>query len=131
MVRKLKWEEVGVSNGPSFLSPGCVSSKNCDLLFTSGCVGNDPITGEYPEDVESQARNAMENMKRVLESASSNFDYVLKALLFISDPSYASAVNKVYQEFFPGRPSRSCIVVSFPDPKLKFEMECVAEVPAN
>ncbi|SCU80650.1 LADA_0B08790g1_1 [Lachancea dasiensis] len=131
MARKLEWQQVGVSSGPSFLSPGYITAKNSELLFTSGCVGNDPKTGEYPVEVEEQAKNAMENLKTVLSAASTSIDNVLKVLLFVSDGSYAPAVNKIYQEYFPGKPARSCIVVSFPDPKLKVELECVAEIPES
>ncbi|SCU79145.1 LANO_0A05226g1_1 [Lachancea nothofagi CBS 11611] len=130
MVRKLEWKEVGAT-GHALLSPGYITAKDSELLFTSGCVGNDPKSGEYPEDVESQARNAMLNLKNVLAAASTDFDHVLKVLLFVADGSYAAGVNKVYQEFFPSAPARSCVVVSFPDSRLKVELECVAEIPSG
>ncbi|CEP63449.1 RidA family protein LALA0_S08e02718g [Lachancea lanzarotensis] len=130
MARKIEWTQVGVSSGPTFLSPGWISGKDSELLFTSGCVGND-ASGQYPEDVETQTRNALENLKRVLAAGSTDFDHVLKVLLFVSDGSTAATVNKVYQEYFPGSPSRSCIVVSFPDTRIKVELECIAEVPGK
>lgn len=127
MARQIQWEEVGAS-AHALLSPGYVTAKNSQTLYTSGCVGTDPKTGEIPECVESQTKNALENLKAVLEAGGSSMDNVLKILLFVGDGGYAASVNKVYKEYFPGKPARSCIVVSFPDPTIKVEMECIAAV---
>ncbi|CDO94273.1 unnamed protein product [Kluyveromyces dobzhanskii CBS 2104] len=131
MARKITWQDVGVRDGFPLISPGFVSESRAPLLFTSGCVGTDPVTDELPEDLEQQARNMMTNLKKVLEVSGSSFDSVLKVLLFVSDGSYAGVVNKVFKEYFPNQPARSCVVVSFPNTKLKVELECIAEVPAK
>lgn len=128
MANKITWEQVGAPTSYSLLSPAFVTSENSQLVFTSGCVGSDPETGDLPEDITEQARNAFENLKIVLEKSGSSTDYILKVLLFIADKSYASAVNEVYSEYFPNAPARSCIVVAFPNEKLKIELECVAQV---
>ncbi|QEU59468.1 hypothetical protein KDRO_B07400 [Kluyveromyces lactis] len=128
MVRRVEWKEVGVESGPTFLAPAYVTSKDTELVYTSGCVGSDLVTGKIPEDLETQVRNALDNLGRVLKASNSSFDDVLKILLFVADGSYATTVNAVYKEYFPERPARSCIVVSFPDPTLKVELECVAAV---
>lgn len=127
MATQIQWEDV---NGPShsLLSPGYVTAKNSQLFFTSGCVGTDK-SGKLAEGVEAQTKLALENLKVVLEAGGSSLSNVLKVLLFVGDGSYASAVNSVYQEYFPGRPGRSCVVVAFPDPAIKVELECVAVVP--
>lgn len=130
MARKITWADVGVKDGFPLISPAFVANAN-DLVFTSGCVGTDPVTNELPEDLEKQARNAMVNLETVLKASGvSSTSQVLKILLFVSDGSYAGVVNKVFQEFFPNQPARSCIVVAFPNDKLKVELECIAEVDA-
>lgn len=126
MARQVTWKEVGPGKGYPILAPAYVTS-NSDLVFTSGCVGTDPVTGELPTDLEQQVRNALENLKNVLRASGSSLEQVIKVLLFVSDGSYAPAVNKVYSEYFPGAPARSCIVVSFPNASLKVELECIAE----
>jgi 2-iminobutanoate/2-iminopropanoate deaminase len=131
MARKIEWNQVGVTSGHALLSPGFICSKDEDILFTSGNVGTDPKSGEVPEDLRAQAKNALENLKTTLEAGGSSLDNVLKVLLFVADGSYAATVNEVYKEYFPGSPARSCIVVSFPDPKLKLELECIAAVPSS
>lgn len=131
MARKITWKDVGVKDGFPLISPGFATESGNQLLFSSGCVGTDPVTNELPEDLEQQARNSMINLKKVLEVSGSSVDSVLKILLFVSDGSYAGIVNKVFKEFFPNQPARSCIVVAFPNNKLKVELECIAEIPSK
>lgn len=109
------------------LSPAYVTVDAKKMVFTSGCVGTDPKSGSLAEGPDQQMRNALENLKNVLSASGSSMENVLKVLLFVADGSFAPTVNKIYQEYFPSAPARSCIVVSFPDPKLKVELECVAQ----
>ncbi|QLQ79885.1 hypothetical protein HG537_0C05330 [Torulaspora globosa] len=126
MVEKITWDQVGQPSS-QLLSPAFVTSAEGQLVFTSGSVGTDS-EGRLPTDLESQCRNAFGNLITVLEKSGSSRDAILKVLLFISDSAYASTVNRVYREFFPGQPARSCIVVAFPNNALKVELECVAQV---
>lgn len=96
------------------------------LVFTSGNTGVDYATGEMPEALEKQVINAIENLKTTLEASHSGIDKVLKVLLFISDESYITTVNRIYATYFKHKPARSCIVCKFPNQKLKVELECVA-----
>lgn len=128
MVRRIEWNEVSASSSSDLLSQGLITSKNSQLLYTSGCVGTENESGDFPEDLESQVRNALENLGRILKVGQSNFDNVLEVLLFVAAASYASVVNKIYKEYFPSKPARSCIVVAFPNSKIKVELECIAEV---
>ncbi|KAM3162075.1 hypothetical protein ACU8KH_04207 [Lachancea thermotolerans] len=127
MAKKVTWQEVGATKGIDLLSPAFVTSGS-KLVFTSGCIGSDPVTDELPEDLEQQARNALQNLRNVLEASGSNSDRVLKVLLFVADGAYSQTVNRIYREQFPNSPARSCVVVSFPNPKIKVELECIAEV---
>ncbi|SCU79980.1 LADA_0B04368g1_1 [Lachancea dasiensis] len=126
MAKKVNWKDVAPAKGSAILSPAFVASDSENMVFTSGCVGTDPVTQELPDSLEQQTRNALENLNNVLKASGSSLGQVVKVLLFVADKSYAPVVNKVYQEFVPHAPARSCIVVSFPNDKLKVELECVA-----
>ncbi|QLL33007.1 hypothetical protein HG536_0D05290 [Torulaspora globosa] len=126
MAKKITWEQVG-QPASQLLSPAFVTNAEGQLVFTSGSVGTD-ARGQLPSDLESQCRNAFQNLITVLDKSGSSRDAILKVLLFISDSAYASTVNRVYREFFPNQPARSCIVVAFPNDALKVELECVAQV---
>lgn len=101
-----------------------------NMYFVSGQVGVDAHK-KAPEDVVGQARQALENMKTVLESADLTMDNVTKTTIFLKDIDDFAAVNDVYVEYFPEpRPARSCVqVAALPkvaDNELLVEIEAVA-----
>lgn len=122
MIQKTTWEDVNQASN-SLLSPAMKSNGH---VFTSGSVGAD-ANGNIPESVAEQTEIAIKNLEQVLIASGSSLDKVLKVLLFIADASYAAEVNKVYAKYFTTQPGRSCVIVGFPNPKLKVELECVAE----
>ncbi|CAH6722024.1 protein Hmf1p [[Candida] jaroonii] len=101
--------------------------KSNGLVFTSGNVGLNYETGEYSESVEEQAHQAFKNVKKTLETSGAGLDTVLKVLLFISDGNDGPKINEIYKTYFSEKPARSCVIVQFPNPKIKLELECVAE----
>lgn len=123
MVSRVTWEQLNKA-GNSLLSPASVSKGR---VFTSGCLGTD-AQGKMPESVAEQTKNAIESLGEVLKASGSSFDDVVKVLLFVGDASYVAEVNQIYSKYLTSRPARSCVVVGFPNPKVKVEIECVAEV---
>lgn len=123
MPEKITWEDIN-QKGNKLLSP---AHKSNGHVFTSGAVGSHPVTNAIPTDVKLQTEYAIKNIETVLKASGSSLDKVLKVLLFIAHPADAAAVNEVYAKYFTTQPSRSCIVVGFPNPQLKVELECVAE----
>ncbi|CAI8506361.1 unnamed protein product [Pichia kudriavzevii] len=122
MVQTVTWEDVEQQGNP-LLSPAVKSNGH---VFTSGCLGTDK-NGKIPESLVEQTENAIRNLQKVLDTSGSSLDKVLKVLLFISDASFVGEVNKVYGKYFKSKPSRSCVVVGFPNKAVKVEIECVAE----
>lgn len=122
MVEKVTWESVN-QEGNALLSPAYKSNGH---VFTSGCVGND-ASGNFPESVVEQTELAIKNLETVLKASGSSLDKVLKVLLFVADGKYAPEVNAVYAKYFTTQPGRSCVVVGFPNPAIKVELECVAQ----
>lgn len=121
-MQQVSWEEVyGTS---AFLS---AAYKLNGHVFTSGCIGTDPKSGEMPESVAEQTENVIANLKNVLEASGSNINRVMKVLLFVSADVDTAVVNKIYTLHFVNKPARSCVIVSFPNPAIKVELECVAE----
>lgn len=122
MISKVSWEDLN-KTGNKLLSP---SVKSNGHVFTSGSLGTD-ANGNLPESVTEQTENAIKNLEEVLKASDSSLDKVLKVLLFVADGAYAKEVNEVYKKYFTSQPSRSCIVVGFPNKDVKVEIECVAE----
>ena len=74
------------------------------LVFTAGQGGHHPETGELPEGIEAQTRQALENVQAILRAGSSSLASALKVTIFIADRADYAAMNAVYAEYMPGDP---------------------------
>lgn len=85
-----------------------------NFLYTSGQLGIVPETGAFAgSDAASQAKQAMENLKEILETAGYEMNDTVKALIFLTNLADFAAVNEVYGSFFSGVfPARSCVQVA-------------------
>ncbi|MFW6152825.1 MAG: RidA family protein [Halobacteriota archaeon] len=119
-------EAVHTDEAPSFESfdlPISQAIIHGDTVYVAGQTGVDPATGEPVEDdLEAEARQALENIAAILEAAGTSFDNVVKATVFIEDMADFDRVNAVYREFVSEPyPARSAVEVS--DLALEFAME--------
>jgi len=106
-------------------SPG-VQSGN--LLFLSGSAGIDK-EGKIPgPDIESQARQAFENLGEVLEAAGSSWDNVLKVTCYLTHPARdVRGWNKVWLEYFPKNPpARATVGASLLREEWLLEVDVIA-----
>lgn len=99
-----------------------------DLLFLAGKLGIEPETGELPEGgIQPETRQAMENIKAVVEREGSTMDRVVKCTVFLADIGEWAAMNEVYTQFFPkNRPARSAVGKSGLGRDARVEIECIA-----
>lgn len=98
----------GTKSNP-ILSP---VAKFGNIVFTAGMVGTDPATGQMAgDDIESQGRQVMENLKAALEAAGTSLDNALKVTGFVSKLEYRTPFNEIYKEYFKdvAPPVRTCI----------------------
>ena len=99
-----------------------------DLLFVSGVAPVDEqfrLVGE--DDVAAQARQVFLNMKKILDSAGTSFDKVLKVTVYLTDIADRTKINPIRQEFFgAARPASTLIGISaLVIPGMKVEIEAV------
>ena len=86
-----------------------------NTLYTSGQIALNPATMELVLDnIETETRQVMENMKAVLEAADMTFDDVIKATIFIMNMDDFSRINNVYGSFFDEKtaPARETVQVA-------------------
>ena len=100
-----------------------------DRLYLSGVVGSRPgEPGVVPGGIRSETRQAMENIKTLLERYGSSLDDVVKCMCMLGDISDYADMNEEYKKFFPvNRPARSTFGVDLPV-GAKIEIECTAKV---
>ena len=85
-----------------------------ELLFLSGQLGLDPLSGELAKGgVEGEAKQALKNMEAVLMAARMRKGNVVKTTIFLKDLNDFAIVNGLYGAFFGDhKPARSTIEVS-------------------
>jgi len=99
------------------------------LVFVSGQVGRDPSTGEVPPSFGDQARIAISNLRRALESEGASLSSVLKTTVFITAQERFAEMNEVYaQSFEEPYPARTTVVSGLARPGLEFEIEAIAHL---
>ncbi|MFH1708344.1 MAG: RidA family protein [Planctomycetota bacterium] len=100
-----------------------------DLVFTSGQLGIDPVTGMMAAGIEAQTRQVMLNLEAVLHAAGGSLDNVLKTTVFLADMRDFGAMNGVFAGFFKtDPPARSCIQAAALPKGGLVEIECIARV---
>ncbi len=113
-------EIISTDRAPAAVGPYSQAVRAADptgtarFLFTAGQLGIVPGTKEFAgPDIESQTRQALENIKAVLEAGSSCLKHVVKTTVFLADMADFPRMNAVYAEFFPeAPPARSTVQVA-------------------
>ena len=115
-------------------APGAIGPYNQAIvakggfLFTAGQIPLHPSSGEIVgSTIEEQTRQALQNLKAVVEAGGSSLGNVVKTTVFLEDMNDFVTMNGVYEEFFSeNAPARSAVEVSRLPKDVLFEIECVA-----
>jgi len=107
-------EAVRTDSAPKAIGPYEQGIKTNGFLYTSGQIALDPKTGELIKgDIKDQTRQALENLKAILEAGGSSLERVIKATVFLKSMNDFATVNKIYEEFLgQSKPARSTVAVS-------------------
>ena len=71
-----------------------------NTLYIAGRLGIDPKTGKLPEDVDQEARIALDGVKSVLSEAGLTMDDLVFVQVFCPDVSLYAKFNDVYKGYF-------------------------------
>ena len=113
---------------PAAIGPYSQAVRTGDLLFVSGQLPIDPATGAFAgEDIASQTRQSLMNVKAILEAAGYSCADVVKSTVLLAEISDFAAMNAVYAEFFSEPyPARSAVAVKTLPKGALVEIEVVA-----
>jgi 2-iminobutanoate/2-iminopropanoate deaminase len=102
---------INVEGLPKSVHSHAVKAGN--FIFTTGQLGRTQA-GELLEGIEAQTRQALQNLKTLVESQGLALDHVVRLTLYVTHIEDVPKLNEVYfGEFFPeNRPARTCIEVS-------------------
>ena len=119
---------ISTDRAPKALGPYSQAIRANGFVFCSGQIPIDPAAGAVvATTVEDQTRQAITNLRQVLEAAGSGLGKVVKTTVFISDMNDFAAVNGVYAELFGDtKPARSCVQAARLPKDVKIEIEAIA-----
>ena len=122
-------KQITTEKAPAAIGPYCQAMVHGDMVFTSGQIALDPVTGEVVgNDIVSQTKQVMANLTAVLEAAGTSAENALKTTCFLADMDDFAAFNTVYAEVFTGKPARSCVAVKTLPKGVLVEVECIAVI---
>lgn len=115
-------------NAPAAIGPYSQAVKAGSMLFVSGQIPLDPATGVFAgEDIVTQTRQSLTNVKAILEAAGYTCADVVKTTVLLADIADFAAMNAVYGEFFPENcPARACFAVKDLPKGALVEIEVIA-----
>ena len=119
-------EPVVTTEAPGAIGPYSQGMTAGELVFTSGQIPVDPVSGAIPEGSAAQADRSCRNVGAVLAAAGSGFDKVVKTTCFLADMSDFAAFNAVYEKYFVSLPARSCVAVKDLPRGVLCEIEAIA-----
>lgn len=100
-----------------------------NTLYTSGQIALNPATMELVlDDIETETKQVMENMKAVLAAADMTFENVIKTTIFIMNMGDFARINAVYGSYFdePTAPARETVQVACLPKNVNIEISMIA-----
>jgi len=121
-------QPLSTDKAPAAIGPYSQAMDTGGMLFVSGQLGMVPETGELVgDDIEAQARQALENLKSILTAAGLTLGDVAAVDAFLTDMGDFAAFNAVYQEYFTDhRPARAVVAVKALPKGGCVEIKCIA-----
>lgn len=115
-------------NAPAAIGPYSQAVQAGNMLFVSGQIPVDPATGAFAgEDIVTQTRQSLTNVKNILEAAGYTTADVVKTTVLLADIADFTAMNAVYAEFFTAPcPARACFAVKDLPKGALVEIEAIA-----
>jgi 2-iminobutanoate/2-iminopropanoate deaminase len=122
-------EAVATSRAPAAVGPYSQAIKTDGLIFASGQLGLEPVSGTLAAGLEAQTQQALRNLAAVLEAAGAGLQDVVKTTIFLVDLGQFGVVNRIYATAFDGMPpARSTVQVAALPLGGLIEIEAIAVV---
>jgi 2-iminobutanoate/2-iminopropanoate deaminase len=121
---------ISTPKAPAAIGPYSQAIQVGNTIYVSGQIPFVPETMTLvSEDVKEQTKQALENVKAILEAADSSLNDVVKASVFVKDINDFNAINEVYASYFvENKPARALVEVARLPRDVKIEIEVIAVV---
>ena len=120
---------VFLNTNPQSTAPFSAAVRVGNMLYLAGQLGTDK--GKLVDGgIGPETKQALTNIKTVLEANGSDMEHVVKCTVFLADMKEWPAMNDVYRTMFPAGkfPARSAFGTTGLANNARTEIECMAVV---
>jgi 2-iminobutanoate/2-iminopropanoate deaminase len=124
----MEHQVIHTAQAPAAIGPYSQAVQVGSWLFVSGQIGLRPDTGELAgSNFEHQARQALDNLRCILQSAGYSMGDVVSVDVYLTDMTQFALFNGMYQEYFPAiKPARAVVEVQGLPRGASVEVKCIA-----
>jgi 2-iminobutanoate/2-iminopropanoate deaminase len=121
-------EVISTPAAPQAIGPYSQAIRANGFIFISGQIPVDPATQQIVEGgVAQQTERVISNLEAILKAAGSGLDKVVRTGVFLKDMGEFTAMNDVYERFFPfAAPARSTVEVARLPKDVRVEIDAIA-----
>jgi 2-iminobutanoate/2-iminopropanoate deaminase len=125
MIRKIE-----TSAAPAPIGPYSQAIASGSLLWVSGCIALDPLSGHMVQDtLEAETRQVLANLQAIVEGAGASMAKIVKTTIYLTDMSAFPVVNEIYSGFVSEPfPARETVAVSALPKGARVEVSCVVSL---
>jgi 2-iminobutanoate/2-iminopropanoate deaminase len=119
---------IKTQNAPQPLGPYSQGIKAGNMLFIAGQGSIDPKTGKMlGEDIETQTRQTMQNIKAIVEASGFSLNDVVKVSIYLKKASDFQRMNEIYNTFFSQNlPTRTTVQTGLVNSNMLIEIDAIA-----
>jgi 2-iminobutanoate/2-iminopropanoate deaminase len=119
------------ASAPAPIGPYSQAVRAGNLLFCSGMIALDPLTGNMVEGtVADEAHQVMRNIRALLHEAGTGFEHIIKTTIFLRTMDDFGAVNEVYGGYFTHQfPARETVAVAGLPKNARVEISVTVLIP--
>ena len=120
---------INTPNAPAPIGPYNQAVLSGNTLYISGQVAFNPKTMILVmDDIKTETKQIMENLKAILNEANMTFEHVVKTSIFLSDMNNFVTVNEVYGQYFNSdtAPARETVQVARLPKDVNVEISMIA-----
>jgi len=121
---------IATDRAPRAIGPYSQAVRAGGLIFASGQIPIDPVTGEFvPGGIAEQTEQVLRNLTAVFEAAGVSMNQVIKTTVFLANMDDFAAMNEVYGRFFGIEPPARATIQAARLPRdARVEIEAIALV---
>jgi len=121
---------ISTDKAPAAVGPYSQAVAAGGLLFVSGQIPLNPLTGELATEFEAACKQSLENVLQLVTAGGSSLKNVVKVNIYIRDMGKFAILNEIYSSYFKDhKPARAVVEVSNLPKNAPVEIEAVAVIP--